>query len=321
MADTVSAPVRPVAAEEVDSFRAGVERWAAMRPAHGPDAGDQAAAALDAFCQDASGGAGEVLLAGDAGTGALGGWMPLAWDSEVLGVSAGRCTSPVWWGDGDVDAVLAGVTVEAARRADGAGIDLLFLRCDARDATLPRLLAGEGFWLADTLVTFVAGLGETAPGNAEVAHARAEDLPVLRTIARAFRTGHFHADPRIGRERADGLYERWVENSLAGRADATLVVRGGDGGPLGFITCRLIAGAGESAPHGVIELVAVDPRVQGQRVGHRLVAAALRWFAQAGAASVEVGTQVDNLAAVHLYQRAGFRAAAFSHTFHRWSAR
>ncbi|WP_420128638.1 GNAT family N-acetyltransferase [Longimicrobium sp.] len=312
--------VRPVTAGEVDGLRPAVERWAATRPAHGVSAGDQAAAALDAFRATASGAAGEVLLAGDAETGALGGWMPLAWDSEVLGVPAGRCISPAWWGTGDADAALSAVAAQAARRADAAGIDLLFLRCDARDATLPRLLAGEGFWLADTLVTFALPLDGTAV-DGEIEHARAEDVPALRTIARAFRTGHFHADPRIGRERADALYVRWVENSLAGRADAFLVVRGAEGVPLGFITCRLIAGPAGSAPQGVIELVAVDPRAQGQRVGHRLVAASLRWFARAGAASVEVGTQVDNLAAVHLYQRAGFRAAAFSHTFHRWAPR
>jgi dTDP-4-amino-4,6-dideoxy-D-galactose acyltransferase len=306
--------VRPVPPEEIDSVRAGVERWARARPSHHPgtSASGQADAALEAFRQGASAAPGEVLLAGDAESGALGGWLPLAWDSEVLGVPVGRCTSPVWWGD-DAEGALAQVTAAATRRADQAGIRLLVLRTDARDAHLPRLLAPQGYWLADTLVTFVIQPDGAVDGDAGVEHARADDLPALRTIACAFRTGHFHADPRIGRERADSLYVRWVENSVAGRADAFLVVRAGDGRPLGFITCRL------GAAHGVIELVAVDPRARGQRVGSRLVAGALRWFAQAGAASVEVGTQVDNLAAVHLYQRAGFRCAAFSHTFHRWA--
>jgi dTDP-4-amino-4,6-dideoxy-D-galactose acyltransferase len=311
--------VHPAAPGEIDALRLAVERWAAARPSHHLSPSAQVDAAMDAFRRTAADGPGEVLLAGDAAAGALGGWAPLAWDSEVLGVAAGRCTSPVWWGDGET--ALAALTADAVRRADQSGIDLLFLRTDARDAALPRLLAREGFWLADSLVTFALGLEGTEAGDAEMEHARAADLPALRTIACAFRTGHFHADPRIGRERADGLYVRWVENSLAGRADAFLVVRGGDGGPLGFITCRVGAADAESAPHGVIELVAVDPQAQGQRVGQRLVAAALRWFAQAGAASVEVGTQVDNLAAVRLYQRAGFQCAAFSHTFHRWAAR
>lgn len=313
---------RPVGAEEVEGVRAGVEGWARARPSHHLTAAAQADAALDAFRRTASDGPGDVLLAGDAATGALGGWTPLAWDSEVLGVRVGRCTSPVWWGDGDVDGALAAVTAAASDRSDAAGIDLLLLRTDARDATLPRLLAGQGYWLADTLVTFAADPrgARGGDGGAGVDRARADDLPALRLIARAFRTGHFHADPRIGRERADGLYVRWVENSLAGRADAFLVVRGEEGRPLGFLTCRIATAEGQ-APHGVIELVAVDPRAQGRQVGRRLVDASLRWFAGAGAASVEVGTQADNLAAVHLYQRAGFRCAAFSHTFHRWAER
>lgn len=313
--------VRPVAAEEIDALGGSVERWTKARPSHHLPPSAQAAAAMDAFRRTASGGPGEVLVAGDGDTGALGGWAPLAWDSEVLGVRVGRCTSPVWWGDGDVDAALAAVTDAASDRADRAGIDLLLLRTDARDATLPRLLAGQGYWLADSLVTFLADPRGAAGGDggAGVDPARADDLPVLREIACAFRTGHFHADPRISRARADGLYVRWVENSLAGRADAFLVARGDDGQPLGFLTCRI--SAADDAPHGVIELVAVDPRAQGQRVGRRLVDASLRWFAQAGAPSVEVGTQVDNLAAVRLYQRAGFQCAAFSHTFHRWAER
>jgi dTDP-4-amino-4,6-dideoxy-D-galactose acyltransferase len=310
------AAVRSVGPEEMEGLRAGVERWAAAHPSHhaGVTAARQADAVMDALRHAASSGSGAVLLAGDAGTGALGGWQPLAWDTEVLGVPVGRCTAPVWWGAGGAEAAQAAVLAQSARRADDAGIDLLLFRSDARDTHLPRLLAGEGFWLADTLVTSVRDPGEEAEAALELA--TPEDLPALREIARAFRTGHFHADPRLGRARADELYIRWMENSLAGRADAFLVVRGTAGAPLGFITCRMGA-----EPHGVIELVAVSPGAQGQRVGQRLVAAALRWFAQAGAAAVEVGTQVDNLAAVRLYQRAGFRLAAFSHTFHRWAPR
>lgn len=317
-----AAAVRSVGPEEIEGLRAGVERWAAAHPSHHPgvSAAHRADGSLGALRRAAADASDAVLLAGDAGTGALGGWQPLAWDSEVLGLAVGRCTAPVAWGG--AEAAEAAVLAESVRRADDAGIDLLYCRSDARDTHLPRLLAAEGFWLADTLVILVVIAADQAgEGGAEDEHAGEADLPALRRIACAFRTGHFHTDPRIGRAGADRLYVRWVESSLAGRADAVLVVRGTDGGPLGFITCRLVQTNAGSAPHGVIELVAVEPGAQGQRVGQRLVASALRWFARAGAASVEVGTQVDNLAALRLYQRAGFQCAAFSHTFHRWAPR
>lgn len=312
--------VRPVAPGEVEALRGGVERWAKVRPSHHLSPSAQAGAAMDAFRRTAAEGPGEVLFAGDAATGALGGWMPLAWDTDVLGVPVGRCTSPVWWGGGDVEAALAAVTAAAARRADQAGIELLVLRSDARDSNLPRLLAGEGFWLADTLVTYSADPDPAVEAEG-VEPARPDDLPALRTLALAFRNGRFHVDPGIGRERAERLYVRWVENSLAGRADAFLVVRGADGQPIGFMILRVAPAHGETPPHGIMELMAVSPRAQGQRVGHRLVAASLRWFAQAGIPSIDVGTQIDNVAAVRIYQRFGFRLAAFSHTFHRWARR
>lgn len=151
------------------------------------------------------------------------------------------------------------------------------------------------------------------------------DVARLQYIARsAFRHDHFHSDPRIPPAAADEVYVRWVKDSCQGRADAVLVAEepGNPGGVSGFITCRVdqAVSAAAGIPHGVIELVAVSPEVQGKGIGVALVVGSLEWFARHGVRSIEVGTQSRNIQAVRLYQRCGFKCVAFSYTFHKWIA-
>ncbi|HSU17088.1 GNAT family N-acetyltransferase [Longimicrobium sp.] len=320
----MTADLRALAPGDLPAIASGIERWASEHPdrAAGLSAAAQAELALASLAADAEAGA-RLLLAGDADAGTVCGWTPLPWDSEVLGVPSARVSVLSWGGWDDAGAMRIGAVVGGAvREADASGARLLVLRADARDARAVPALEDAGFRLADTLVTFATQRLE-APEDAArgVDAAEERDLDALRRIARGFRTGHFHADPRIPSARAEDVYVRWIENSLAGRADAVLVGRDERDAVEGFITCRMDRRRSASLPrpHGVIELVAADAAAQGRGVGGRLVAAALRWFAAQGAGSAEVGTQIDNLGAVRLYERSGFRIAGFSHTFHRWS--
>lgn len=306
-------------------------RWAAQRPSPIPGVDWRLRAWLVRRELDAAAASGaDVVLVGDEDAGALVVVAPSPWDSEILGVPTFWCRAPTVWGEGEgVDAVAAELAAQIIERVRGRG-ELVMIRVDARDHVLARALEDAGFRLMDTTVTFLARFdeepGRSLEGGGRVAleHARPDDLSALERIARSFRTGHFHADPRLAPV-ADELYVQWTRNSLATRADAVLVVRDVETStPVGFITCvldRRLAAADPPRRHGVIELVAVDASAQGAGVGRALVSGALAWFRGAGATSVEVGTQVDNVRAVRLYQRAGFRCVAFSHTFHAWPRR
>ena len=57
---------------------------------------------------------------------------------------------------------------------------------------------------------------------------------------------------------------------------------------------------------GHLARLAVDPRLQGQGIGHQLLYDLLSQFVRRGANSVTVNTQKDNTASLALYQRIGF---------------
>jgi ribosomal protein S18 acetylase RimI-like enzyme len=58
---------------------------------------------------------------------------------------------------------------------------------------------------------------------------------------------------------------------------------------------------------GYVQRLAVHPRAQGCGLGNALLCDGLRWMRLRGARSAYVNTQDDNVRALHLYERAGFR--------------
>lgn len=64
---------------------------------------------------------------------------------------------------------------------------------------------------------------------------------------------------------------------------------------------------GRAGPRGYLQRLAVAPDARRRGLGSVLVVDSLRWLRRWGARDVMVNTQEGNEAAVHLYQRLGFR--------------
>jgi len=220
-----------------------------------------------------------------------------AFDSEVYGVRVGKLAPTV---PADIDTGLA-----AAR----GQYDVVFVRIDARATDLAARLGAP----LETLVTSQLGEGPAVPSAGVEAVTQLDDAEIA-TIAGftgdAIRTSHYHADPRLPLARTRALYARWMENDLRGRAMATLVVRAASR-PVGALT---IVSAGEGRV--AIDLVAVDPSVQGQGLGSALVGGFISWVRDRGLVG-RVGTQADNRA-LALYQRCGFVPVERAQTYHVW---
>lgn len=78
-------------------------------------------------------------------------------------------------------------------------------------------------------------------------------------------------------------------------------------GPHKVEPCGTIQGIRVSAHYGGIQNVGVTPLHRGRGLGAALVAAALVGFQQTGLARVYLEVTAENLAAVRLYKRLGFR--------------
>jgi ribosomal protein S18 acetylase RimI-like enzyme len=249
----------------------------------------------------------------------------LPWDSEIFGFGIGR----VSWlhAAGDEDGRLREALLRTAlRRCREWKIRHLSARVDPSDVAALHALERQRFTIADVSVALGAAsrdLPETPP-EARIRPFAPEDLPALRAIAgSAFRYSRLVADGRFPRERANALFERWIENLCRGRADQVLVAVE-DRGVAGFVACTLDRRAQTSLgfSQGDISLVGVAPDRQGNGLGRALVGAGLAWL-KPRAERIEIRTQLTNLPALRLYEKAGFRIVRGLYTpggvtFHRW---
>jgi ribosomal-protein-alanine N-acetyltransferase len=196
--------------------------------------------------------------------------------------------------------------IEAWRES---GVWLVSCRLPAAWSDERRMLEEAGFRAIETLITYARPLLRRPEPALPISPARAADAETCIEIGRtAFRFDRYHADPEIDNGGADALKAAWVRNALAGRADASLVVREDDAAR-GFVLCLL---RGEEA---VIDLIAVAPGHWGRGLGRALVVGALAHYDEA-AHTMRVSTQVTNRASTALYEGLGFRELGRARTYH-----
>ncbi|MDA1131668.1 MAG: GNAT family N-acetyltransferase [Proteobacteria bacterium] len=232
-------------------------------------------------------------------------WQAQSFDTEVLGAPVGR----VLIARPPASAAARDALAEMAAKWRKDGIWLVSSRIPAEWSEAAEALESVGFLQVEELVTWVRSVPDAASGASATDAATAKDSGDCVEIARsAFRFDRYHADSRIGADRAGALKAAWVRNSLAGRADVARVVRD-DGRARGFVLCRREGG------DAVIDLIAVAPDSQGSGVGRRLVFAALDAYA-GRVAEMRASTQATNQPSAALYRKAGFAPAGRARTFH-----
>lgn len=230
----------------------------------------------------------------------------LPWDSAFFGLTLARITSRT------LDPASAGEAVALARAQNVECLSLLLAGTDA-----PSIAAAQdaGFHLVDVRTTLERPAGQplpAAPGPRVRRHA-GPDLPALEDIA-----GEAHLNTRFGRDarfpsaRVAELYRTWIRRECAGGADEVLVVEE-EGAPVGYVTCQVGAGG-----PGKISLIAVRNGERRRGAGTALLRAALEWFGARGVDRVSVVTQGHDVAAMRLYERAGFLTTSVELWFHLW---
>ncbi len=141
-----------------------------------------------------------------------------------------------------------------------------------------------------TLALMRRSLEEPAPspGHIVVAGKSLEVAGLLDTDHAAF--------PKFWRFNAGGFREAMRATSRS----AVFIIRGPDGEPVAFA----IVGYGHAISY--LQRVAVHPNWQGEGMGRSVVRAAIRSARTHGARAMLLNTQVDNEAAIGLYESEGF---------------
>lgn len=200
-------------------------------------------------------------------------------------------------------------------------IDLLIARCSTTDVVAAQRMESSGFLLMDTLVYYAFDLSsKTIPQDAGkflVRRLKPEDKDEIEAIAAsAFRgyIGHYHADPRLDRQKCDETYASWAERSvtLKTAADEVLVAEHNTA-VAGFATLRV------NSPQECEGLLyAVAPAYQKLSVCPALMIHSLHWCLSQGAERMVISTQVTNVSMQKVWCRVGFEPSHSYYTFHKW---
>jgi ribosomal protein S18 acetylase RimI-like enzyme len=229
-----------------------------------------------------------------------------------------------WWGIGVARLDELPETPDDMERIDawcGAhGIDVLMALVPEGALRALELLDPEGTRLVDRRVTFsqnleAAGFEATSlPEDIAIRSGEINDARALGDLAvLSHRETRFFRDPNFDDRRASELYRRWIEQEVEGGEALVWVAEAGSD-LVGY--CSVVTGA--TGSEATISLIAVDDGHRRRGIATHLVNAALRGSSNAGASTMEVATQEDNVSAHRLYRATGFEERRRAAWIHRW---
>ena len=232
----------------------------------------------------------------------------LEWDSQFFGVRVARLND---------DSLTAQRVDLVSSWCQARSINCLYFLADPTDPETLRLAEDSGFRLVDARLELQTPVSPQsgAPDSANpplVRPAVAADISRLRQIARENHgASRFYRDGNIPTELCRRLYERWLEKSFNGYAQAVFVVEH-EGKPAGYLSGHVHQSTGR------IGLLGVTAEARRKGLGLGLLQYSLGWFAEQRLDCVSVVTQGTNVAAVRLYEKAGFRILSLRLWYHKW---
>lgn len=259
--------------------------------------------------------------------------QPQPWDSSVLSVPAYLLNAWLFSDAGKVDAddlaELIRKALDSVRRPGEPA--MVAAKCWVSDISLIHAFQRNGFLIMDTAVDVVRDRepadveGHITPAQPEgfiLRLAAREDTEALRDLATkafAHHYGRFHSDPRIGRERATGIYADWIAACVEGWADFVFLAE--------ELATRTVAGfsawkkpserersLGIALAH--YSIGAVSPDFSGRGLFKSLTLSGMGVLGPDLA--IEGPTHIHNLATQSGYLALGWKIADSRHSFHTW---
>lgn len=205
------------------------------------------------------------------------------------------------------------------------GCELGIVRVKSEDLALVQRLEDAGARLCDSLLYYRRAVRAEDVFAAQANGYRyrlatphdAAEIAALARVSFSGYAGHYHADPRLPKEKADAVYYSWAERSCTtpGVADRVfVVVREQDNEMAAFATIGVDVARREM--EGV--LFGVSPNHQGHGIYRQLIRNTLGCANADGYERMVVSTQVTNLAVQKVWVREGFEPHSSYYTLHLW---
>ncbi len=232
---------------------------------------------------------------------------PLQWDTDYFGVSSAR--------------------VDLRGKVDQTGQDEIMQFCKGYDfVTIANRdnIKENNYWIANKTSAFLADLNiqfikrlqnytiaKMSDENITVMDELPYDQQIVAIAGQSFNYSRFFNDPHLPFEQARNIYLYWTKCAFE-KLGKYFVMYQKNGKVVGYILFSMA----ESA--AVIELIAVDQKYQGQKIGKSLVEAMTSFVIDQGIKKIKVGTQVNNISAAQFYHMMGFKYVACSSVYHLW---
>lgn len=169
-------------------------------------------------------------------------------------------------------------------------------------------------FLADMNIQFIKVLEDKPDYQDEktyVVNSLSRNVQILDIAKKSFNYSRFFNDPMLPQEQANNIYLHWTECAF-GQENKYVVISEREGNVAGYILFSF------NEDSSVIELIAVDEKYQGQRVGKSLIHTMESFVIDQGIKKNKVGTQVNNILAAQFYNVMGFKYVSCGSMYHLW---
>lgn len=183
-------------------------------------------------------------------------------------------------------------------------------RVQANNFPLIHALEESGFVLVDGLISLSLDLDSIKPEiESAIREAKKSDLANLKKLTTNLYSGtRITNDPKT-KSFANRYYTSWIENSVNGEAEDSVLVWDEQGQILGYVTLQ---------KKGQIPLIGVSEKARGKGIARSLLNASFARFRKWGVDTVNIDTQMGNIPALRAYQGVGFKIVD-SHLTFRWA--
>ena len=169
-------------------------------------------------------------------------------------------------------------------------------------------------FLADMNIQFLKILDDKPDYQDEktyVLNCLSRNEQIVDIAKKSFNYSRFFNDPKLPQEKAENIYLHWTECAFD-QENKYFVVSEREGDLAGYILFSI------NEDSSVIELIAVDEKYQGQRVGKSLIHTMESFVIDQGIKKIKVGTQVNNISAAQFYNAMGFKYVSCGSMYHLW---
>lgn len=230
---------------------------------------------------------------------------PLQWDTEYFGVSSARVN-------------LSGTIDEKEQEK---------IICFCKDYDFVTISNSENikennYWIGKKTDAFLADLNiqfikvlkdklDYQDDETYVVNSLSRNEQIIDIAKKSFNYSRFFNDPMLPQPRAEKIYLHWTECAF-GQEDKYFVISKRDGNIAGYILFSF------NEDCIVIELIAVNEKYQGQRVGKSLIHTMESFVLGKGIKIIKVGTQVNNIIAAQFYNAMEFKYVSCGSMYHLW---